>query len=52
MKQNLWSRQEGQDVAEYAIILAVVVLLVVGTVRIMGLSPTNIFSTVDSSIAQ
>jgi Flp pilus assembly pilin Flp len=50
--QRLWSQQEGQDVAEYAVILAVVILLVVGTVRIIGSSATNIFSAVGSSIAQ
>jgi len=44
--------EEGQDVAEYALILAVIVLLVVVTVRLIGSSSTNIFSTVGSSIAQ
>jgi Flp pilus assembly pilin Flp len=51
MTQRLWS-QEGQDVAEYAVILAVVVLLVVVTVRLIGTSSTNIFSAVGSSIIQ
>jgi Flp pilus assembly pilin Flp len=36
MMQRLWS-QEGQDVAEYAVILAVVILLVVVTVRLIGI---------------
>jgi hypothetical protein len=45
MTQRLWLRHEGQDVAEYALILAVVVLLVVVTVRLIGSSSTNIFST-------
>jgi Flp pilus assembly pilin Flp len=44
--------EEGQDVAEYALILAVVVLLVVATVRLIGTSSTNIFSAVGSSITQ
>jgi Flp pilus assembly pilin Flp len=44
--------EEGQDVAEYAIILAVVVLLVVVIVRLIGTSSTNIFSAVGSSIQQ
>jgi len=51
MTQRLWS-QEGQDVAEYALILAVVVLLVVVTVRLIGTSSTNTFSAVGSSITQ
>jgi len=44
--------EEGQDVAEYAVILAVVVLLVVPIVRLIGSSSTNIFSAVGSSITQ
>jgi Flp pilus assembly pilin Flp len=51
MTQRLWS-QEGQDVAEYAVILAVVVLPVVVTVRLIGTSSTSIFSAVGSSITQ
>jgi hypothetical protein len=48
MTQRLWS-QEGQDVAEHAVILAVVILLVVVTVRLIGSSSTDIFSAVGSS---
>jgi Flp pilus assembly pilin Flp len=44
--------EEGQDVAEYAVILAVVVLLVVVTARLIGSSSTDIFSAVGSSIGQ
>ncbi len=47
---NLWSDEEGQDVAEYSIILAVVLVIVVGTVRLIGSNAGNIFSQVGSSI--
>jgi len=31
--RNLWSDENGQDVAEYSVMLAVVLVIVVGTVR-------------------
>jgi Flp pilus assembly pilin Flp len=53
MKQflrHLWAGQEGQDVAEYAVMLAVVLVIVVGTVRVIGVNADNIFSQVGSSL--
>ena len=50
--QMLWSEQEGQDIAEYAVMLAVILVLVVGTVRLIGGSSNNVFSSVASSIGQ
>jgi Flp pilus assembly pilin Flp len=41
---------EGQDVAEYAIMLAVVLVIVVGTVRMIGANAGTVFSQVASSI--
>jgi Flp pilus assembly pilin Flp len=46
----LWSNEEGQDVAEYAVMLAVVLVIVVGTVRLIGANAGNVFSQVGSSI--
>jgi Flp pilus assembly pilin Flp len=34
--RNLWSHEEGQDIAEYAVMLAVILVLVVGTIRLVG----------------
>jgi len=48
---KLWSQEEGQDVAEYAVMLAVVLVIVVGTVRLIGGNANNVFSSVASSIA-
>jgi Flp pilus assembly pilin Flp len=46
-----WLRQEdGQDVAEYAIMLAVILAVVVGTIRLIGSGANNVFSSVGSSI--
>ena len=34
--RNLWRQEEGQDIAEYAVMLAVILVLVVGTIRLIG----------------
>ncbi len=49
---QLWSDERGQDVAEYAVMLAVVLVIVVGTIRLIGANANNVFSSVSSSIAQ
>ena len=49
---KLWSNDEGQDIAEYAVMLAVILVLVVATVRLIGSSANNTFSAVASSIGQ
>lgn len=46
----LWSEDSGQDIAEYAVMLAVILVLVVGTVRLIGSNANNAFSSVASSI--
>ena len=48
--KNLWSDEQGQDVAEYAVMLAVVLVIVVGTVRLVGANASNVFSSVASGI--
>jgi Flp pilus assembly pilin Flp len=48
--ERLWSEEDGQDVAEYSVMLAVVLVIVVGTVRLIGSNASNIFSQVGSSI--
>lgn len=47
---QLWRDERGQDIAEYAIMLAVILVIVVGTVHLIGANATNIFSEVGSSI--
>lgn len=42
--------EEGQDIAEYAVMLAVILVLVVGTIRLIGTNSNNAFSSVASSI--
>jgi len=48
--QKLWSEDQGQDIAEYAVMLAVILVIVVGTVRLIGGNSNNVFSSVSSSI--
>jgi Flp pilus assembly pilin Flp len=50
--RRLWSEEEGQDIAEYAVMLAVILVIVVGTIRLIGGNANNVFSSVSSSIAQ
>ena len=47
---RLWSEDAGQDIAEYAVMLAVILVLVVGTVRLIGSNSNNVFSQAASSI--
>ena len=47
---RLWSEDEGQDIAEYAVMLAVILVLVVGTIRLVGSNANNAFSSVASSL--
>jgi Flp pilus assembly pilin Flp len=48
--QKLWRDDAGQDIAEYAVMLAVILVLVVGTIRLIGSNSNNVFSNVASSI--
>jgi pilus assembly protein Flp/PilA len=48
--RRLWRDQQGQDIAEYAVMLAVILVIVVGTIQLIGSSANNVFSSVASSI--
>lgn len=48
--KQLWRDEEGQDIAEYSVMLAVILVIVVGTVRLIGSNANNVFSQVGSSI--
>ena len=41
---------QGQDIAEYAVMLAVILVLVVGTIRLIGTNANSVFSAAASSI--
>ena len=48
--RRCWSEDKGQDIAEYAVMLAVILVIVVGTIRLIGSNANNVFSNAASSI--
>jgi Flp pilus assembly pilin Flp len=48
--RRIWSEEKGQDIAEYAVMLAVILVLVVGTIRLIGSNANTVFSNVASSV--
>jgi len=50
--RQLWADEQGQDVAEYAVMLAVILVIVIGTVRLIGGNANNVFSQVSSQMSQ
>ena len=48
--QQLWNDERGQDIAEYAVMLAVILVIVVGTIRLIGSNANSVFSQVGSAI--
>jgi len=48
--RRLWADDHGQDIAEYAVMLAVILLLVVGTIKLIGTNANSTFSNVASTI--
>ena len=47
---NLWQDDRGQDIAEYAVMLAVILVIVVGTIRLVGSNANTVFSSVASAV--
>jgi Flp pilus assembly pilin Flp len=52
MLNYLWKDENGQDIAEYAVMLAVVLVIVISTVRMIGSNSSTIFSEVGSALQQ
>lgn len=50
LARNLWRGEEGQDIAEYAVMLAVILVIVVGTVRLIGSNTNTVFSNAASTL--
>ncbi len=47
---RIWTEEAGQDIAEYAVLLAVILVIVVGTIRLVGSNANTVFSNAASSI--
>jgi Flp pilus assembly pilin Flp len=48
--RKLWSDEEGQDIAEYSVMLAVILVIAMGTIHLIGSNASNVFSQVGSSV--
>ncbi len=48
--REIWMDDDGQDIAEYAVMLAVILVIVVGTIRLIGSNANNVFSNVASTM--
>ena len=48
--RKFWNDEQGQDIAEYAVMLAVILVIVIGTVRLIGTQANTVFSQAASSI--
>jgi Flp pilus assembly pilin Flp len=49
--QKVWMNDDGQDIAEYAVMLAVILVIVVGTIRLIGSQANNVFSQTASALS-
>ena len=47
--RKLWEDQ-GQDIAEYAVMLAAILVIVIATIRLVGSNANTVFSQVASSV--
>jgi len=47
---KIWSDERGQDIAEYAVMLAVILVIAVGTIQLVGSNSNTVFSAIGSSI--
>jgi Flp pilus assembly pilin Flp len=47
---RLWTEETAQDIAEYAVMLAVILVIVVGTIKLIGSNANRVFSETNSSL--
>lgn len=48
--RSLLFDEDGQDIAEYAVMVAVILIVVIGTIRLIGSNSNTVFSNVASTI--
>ena len=49
--QRIFQDEAGQDIAEYAVMLAVILLIVIGTIKLIGTNANSTFSNVASNLS-
>ena len=47
---KVFQEEDGQDIAEYAVMVAVILILVIGTIRMVGGNANNAFSAAASTL--
>ena len=47
---RLWSDQSGQDLAEYALLIALIALVVIGAVTLLGINIQTLFNNVANAL--
>jgi Flp pilus assembly pilin Flp len=45
-----WQQEDGQDVAEYAVMLSVILAIAIGTIRLIGSQSGSVFANIGSAI--
>jgi Flp pilus assembly pilin Flp len=48
--RKMWSQEEGQDIAEYSVMLAVILAIAVSTIRLIGSNANAVFSSIGSAV--
>jgi Flp pilus assembly pilin Flp len=48
--RDVWLADAGEDVVEYAVVLAVILVVVIGTIHLIGGNANNAFSSVASNL--
>lgn len=51
MLKRLWQDERGQDIAEYAVMLAVILVIVIGTIKLIGSSANSVFANVANTLS-
>lgn len=50
MLRKLWKPEAGQDIAEYAVMLALILIIVIGTIKLVGTNTNLLLSQASSAI--
>ncbi|GIV96188.1 MAG: pilus assembly protein [Herpetosiphonaceae bacterium] len=50
MLRNFFTREEGQGLVEYALILVLIAIVVIGILTLLGNKVSQVFSTINSGL--
>jgi pilus assembly protein Flp/PilA len=49
--RNIWNEEEGQDLAEYALLILLIALIVIAAVRFLGQAVSNVYSNIGANLS-